>query len=222
MAQATPREQPAVALRSHINHLRALLAAATLALVGLTAAVAILATDGERDISGSSENPLCALTPKERHRVQALRSLSPGQPTAAFGRRIVPTPPRGTPYDGDPGIFGPPPNTPYDGDPGIFGPPPNRPYDGDPGIFRPPPNRPHDGDWGCLPAAPQRAGFATEMKDEAGTSVALAQSSGGAEFGGSNVRGRHLSGTASAGRSPIDPGHTVMFLGAPSRPPLTP
>jgi hypothetical protein len=179
MAQATPREQPAVVLRSHFNHLRALLATATVALVALTAAVAIIATDDERDISGSSENPLCALTPKERHRVQALSSLPPAQP-AAFGRGIVPAPPPGAPYDGDPGIFGRPPNTPYDGDPGIFGPPPSTPYDGDPGIFGP--GTPHDGDWGCLPAPSQSAGFATEINDEARTSAAVAQSSGGTEF----------------------------------------
>jgi hypothetical protein len=150
MAQATPREQPAVVLRSHFNHLRALLAAATIAVVALTAGLAILATDEERDISDGSENPLCALTPKERHRVQALSSRLPAHPAATFGRGIVPAPPPDTPYDGDPGIFGPPPNTPYDGDPGIFGPPPKTPYDGDPGIFGPP-GTPHDGDWGCLP-----------------------------------------------------------------------
>jgi hypothetical protein len=177
MAQATPREQPAVVLRSHFNHLRALLAAATVALVALTAALAILATDDERDISDSSENPLCALTPKERHRVHALNSRSPAYPAATFGRGILPAPPPGTPYDGDPGIFRPPPNTPYDGDPGIFGPPPKTPYDGDPGIFGPP-GTPHDGDWGCLPAPSRRAGFATEIKDEGRTSAAVAQSSG--------------------------------------------
>jgi hypothetical protein len=181
MAQATPRDQPAVALRSHVNHLRALLAVATLAVVGLTAVVAILMTDDERDTSGRPENPLCALTPTERHRVQALSSLSPAQLAAALGRGIGPAPPPGTPYHGDPGIFGPPPNTPYDGDPGIFGPPPSTPYDGDPGIFGPP-GTPHDGDWGCLPAPSQRAGFATETKDETRTSVAVTQSSGGTEF----------------------------------------
>jgi hypothetical protein len=181
MAQATPREQPAVVLRSHFNHLRALLATAT---VALTAALAIIATDDERDISGPSEHPLCALTPKERHRVQALTSLSPAQP-AAFGRGIVPAPPPGSPYDGDPGIFRPPPNTPYDGDPGIFGPPPSTPYDGDPGIFGP--GTPHDGDWGCWFAPSQRAGFATEIKDEAPTSAAVARSSGGTESRGSKA-----------------------------------
>jgi hypothetical protein len=203
MAQATPREQPAVVLRSHFNHLRALLATATVALVALTAAVAIIATDDERDISGSSENPLCALTPKERHRVQALSSLSPAQP-AAFGRGIVPAPPPGTPYDGDPGIFGRPPNTPYDGDPGIFGPPPSTPYDGDPGIFGPP-GTPHDGDWGCLPAPSQRAGFATETKDETRTSVAVTQSSGGTEFRGKASEYGTSAGQPAPGARPQSP-----------------
>ena len=174
MAQATPREQPAVVLRSHFNHLRALLAAATVALVALTAAVAIIATDDERDISGSFENPLCALTPKERHRVQALSSLSPAYPAAAFGRGIVPAPPLGTPYDGDPGIFGPP-------------------------------STPHDGDWGCLPAPSQRAGFATEMKDEARTSVAVAQSSGGTEFRGKASEYGTSAGQPAPGARPQSP-----------------
>ena len=144
MAQATRREQPAVVLRSHFNHLRAVLAVATVALVGLTAAAAIFITDDELDASRGSENPLCALTP-------------------------------GTPYDGDPGIYGPPPNTPHRGDPGIYGPPPSTPYDGDPGIFGAPPSPRYDGDWGCLPAPPQRERFATEMKDEAGASAAIAR-----------------------------------------------
>jgi hypothetical protein len=204
MAQATPREQPAVALRSHINHLRALLAVATLAVVGLIAAVVILMTDDELNTSGSPENPLCALTPTERHRVQALSSLSPAQVAAALGRSIGPAPPPGTPYDGDPGIFGPPPNTPYDGDPGILEPTPSTPYDGDPGIFGPP-GTPHDGDWGCLPAPSQRAGFATEMKDEVRTSVAVAQSSGGTEFRGQASEDGTSAGQPAPGARPQSP-----------------
>jgi hypothetical protein len=187
IAQAIPRQQPAVVLRSHLQHLRALLAVATVAIVGLTAAVAILVTEENVDSSGSSENPLSALTPKERHRVEALSSLSPVQLAAAFGRGIVPAPPPGTPYDGDPGIFGSPPGTPYDGDPGIFGPRPRQPYDGDPGIFGPRPSPPYDGDWGFLPAPPPRASFATEMKDEADLPAAITQSSGRTESRGSNA-----------------------------------
>jgi hypothetical protein len=168
MAQATPSEQPAVVLRSPFNHLRALVAVATVVLLGLTAAVAILMTDDEGDTSGSYENPLCAFTQKERPRVEALSSLSPAQVAAAIGRGIVPASPPGTPNHGDRGILGPP-RAPYDGDPGIFGPPASAPYDGDPGIFGPRPNTSSDGEWGCLPTPPQRAGFATQIKHEAGT-----------------------------------------------------
>lgn len=45
MAQAVPTQHPAVVLRSHYRHLRALLAIAMIAVIGLTAAVVILATD---------------------------------------------------------------------------------------------------------------------------------------------------------------------------------
>jgi hypothetical protein len=52
MAQAIPQQHPAVVLRSHYAHLRALLAVAMLAVVALSAAVAILATSaGERDVT---------------------------------------------------------------------------------------------------------------------------------------------------------------------------
>jgi hypothetical protein len=171
MAQAILRQQPAAVLRSHVNHLRAALAVATVALIGLTAAVAILATEDDVDTRGSSENPLTALTPKERHRVEALSSLSWGRLAAAFGRGAVSAPLPGTPYHGDPGILGPPPHTPYDGDPGILGPPPHTPFDGDPGILRPPPG----------------AGSAAEVKDEAGTAAAVGQSSGVTKFRGSKA-----------------------------------
>jgi hypothetical protein len=45
MAQTVPSEHPAVVLRSHYRHLRALLTVAMIALVGMTVAVVILATD---------------------------------------------------------------------------------------------------------------------------------------------------------------------------------
>jgi hypothetical protein len=93
MGQAIPSQRPAVVLRSHFNYLRALLAVATVALVGLTAAVVILATEDEVDSRGSSENSLSVLSPKERHRVEALSSLSSAQLAAAFGHATIPTPP---------------------------------------------------------------------------------------------------------------------------------
>jgi hypothetical protein len=47
MSQPLPTQHPAVVLRSHYQHLRALLAVAMIAVVGLTGAVVILATDDD-------------------------------------------------------------------------------------------------------------------------------------------------------------------------------
>jgi hypothetical protein len=47
MGQAIPRQSPTVVLRSSYRHLQALLATALVILIGLTAAVVILATDDE-------------------------------------------------------------------------------------------------------------------------------------------------------------------------------
>jgi hypothetical protein len=52
MGKALPTQHPAVVLRSHFNALRALLAAALIAVVGLSAAVVILATDSDQ-VSGT-------------------------------------------------------------------------------------------------------------------------------------------------------------------------
>jgi hypothetical protein len=53
MGHAIPRQQPAVVLRSHFDNLRALLAVALVAIVGLTAAVVILASDSD-EVSSTS------------------------------------------------------------------------------------------------------------------------------------------------------------------------
>jgi len=53
MGQVVPSQHPAVVLRSHFNQLRALLAVALIALIGLTVAVVILAS-GEDQISDAS------------------------------------------------------------------------------------------------------------------------------------------------------------------------
>jgi hypothetical protein len=100
MGEAIPRQHPAVVLRSHFNHLRALLAVAMIAVVGLTAAVVILATDDEISTSGSSADALSGLSPQERIRVEALSSLSPAQLGAAFGNGTAVD--SGTRYDGGP------------------------------------------------------------------------------------------------------------------------
>jgi hypothetical protein len=51
MGKAIPAQHPAVVLRSHYRQLRALLAIAMIAVVGLTAAVVILATDDDAAVS---------------------------------------------------------------------------------------------------------------------------------------------------------------------------
>jgi hypothetical protein len=56
MGQAIPRQHPAVVLRSHFNQLRALLAVAMVAVIGLTVAVVILATEGDEvGVTSSAE-----------------------------------------------------------------------------------------------------------------------------------------------------------------------
>jgi hypothetical protein len=62
MGHAIPNQHPAVVLRSHYRQLRALLAVAMIVVVGLTAAVVILATNDDRDTSASSTQPLNAAT----------------------------------------------------------------------------------------------------------------------------------------------------------------
>jgi hypothetical protein len=59
MGKAIPTQHPAVVLRSHYKQLRALLAVAMIAVVGLTAAVVILANDSDEVSSTSSAaNPI--------------------------------------------------------------------------------------------------------------------------------------------------------------------
>jgi hypothetical protein len=58
MGKAIPAQHPAVVLRSHYKQLRALLAIAMIALVGLTAAVVILANDSDEAGSTTSATPI--------------------------------------------------------------------------------------------------------------------------------------------------------------------
>ncbi len=83
MGQAIPRQHPAVVLRSHYQQLRALLAIAMIAVVGLTAAVVILATDDAPDTSAGSATQ--ASTP----------SPAGSTPAAARGGRPLRRRPRG-------------------------------------------------------------------------------------------------------------------------------
>jgi hypothetical protein len=63
MGKAIPAQHPAVVLRSHYRQLRALLAVAMIAVVGLTAAIVILATDNESDTSAGSATQTSAPAP---------------------------------------------------------------------------------------------------------------------------------------------------------------
>jgi hypothetical protein len=58
MGQVVPSQHPAVVLRSHFNQLRALLAVALIAVIGLTVAVAILADDEDQLSDTSSAAPI--------------------------------------------------------------------------------------------------------------------------------------------------------------------
>jgi hypothetical protein len=58
MGQAVPTQHPAVVLRSHFNQLRALLAVALIALIGLTVAVVILANDEDQLSDTGSAAPI--------------------------------------------------------------------------------------------------------------------------------------------------------------------
>jgi hypothetical protein len=103
MGQAIPRQQPAVVLRSQFNQLRALLAIVLVAVAGLTATVAILATNDEADTSGRSASEPSALTPQVKRGsayAAAISALTPEQLAAAFGHGTAVD--SGTRYDGGP------------------------------------------------------------------------------------------------------------------------
>jgi hypothetical protein len=94
MGQAIPRQHPAVVLRSHYNHLRALLAVAMIALAGLTAAVVILAVDDDRDTSTGTATPASAPSPAGSTRYDG----GPEEGT----RGVLPARQPGVRYDGGP------------------------------------------------------------------------------------------------------------------------
>jgi hypothetical protein len=58
MGQAVPSQNPAVVLRSHFNQLRALLAVALIAVIGLTVAVVIVANDENQRSTASTAPPI--------------------------------------------------------------------------------------------------------------------------------------------------------------------
>jgi hypothetical protein len=117
MGKAIPTQHPAVVLRSHYRQLRALLAIAMVAVVGLTAAVVILATLDERDTSAGSATQVSTPAPtggirydggpeegiadvsQARARVTQSQAL-PGLASQALEATQAPA--EGTRYDGGP------------------------------------------------------------------------------------------------------------------------
>jgi hypothetical protein len=98
MSQPVPATHPSVVLRSHYTHLRALLAAATIAILGLTAAVVILATDDGRSTAVSTAAPATAPDPSG-----ARYDGGPEEGSAALIQRsATPTSKPSARYDGGP------------------------------------------------------------------------------------------------------------------------
>ena len=108
MGQAIPTQHPAVVLRSHYTHLRTLLAIAMIAVIGLSVAVAILATD---DGSGTSAGSAAIRSESARAvREGPLPGLQVGP--APSGRRYD-----GGPEEGTRGAITEPTTARYDGGP---------------------------------------------------------------------------------------------------------
>jgi hypothetical protein len=94
MGKAIPTQHPAVVLRSSFNLFRALLAVAMVAVVGLAAAVVILATDDDRDPVAGSTIQVSAPSPTGDIRYDG----GPEEGT----RGVVPARQPGVRYDGGP------------------------------------------------------------------------------------------------------------------------
>jgi hypothetical protein len=94
MAKAVPTQHAGVVLRSHDRQLRALLAIAAIAVVGLTAAVVILAADDGFEAGAGSVTHVSAPGPTGDTRYD-------GGPEEG-SRRVVATQPPSTRYDGGP------------------------------------------------------------------------------------------------------------------------
>ena len=152
MANTIPARHPAVVLRAHYRQLRALLAIAMIAVVGLTAAVVILATNDDRDTGAATQVIATTPTDSTDGREEGSRGVVAARPPGTRydggpeegSRGVVPARPPGTRYDGGPeegsrGVVpARPPGTRYDGGPeeGSRGVVPARPpgtrYDGGP------------------------------------------------------------------------------------------
>src|ERR687896_365538 len=106
MGKAIPAQHPAVVLRSHFNLLRALLATAMIAVLGLTVAVVILATDDDADTGVGTATQLSAPGPTASVRYdggpeEGMAALAQRSGPAAFNLNSTGSQP-GVRYDGGP------------------------------------------------------------------------------------------------------------------------
>jgi hypothetical protein len=88
MGQAIPRQHPAVVLRSHFILVRALLVAAIVAVIGLSVAVVILATNDESTTSAGAQVSVSAPEPGATRYDggpdEGTRGILPAQPPASM------------------------------------------------------------------------------------------------------------------------------------------
>ena len=99
MGKAIPAQHPAVVLRSHYLQLRALLATAMIAVVGLTGAVVILATEDDPDTSTATATQVSAPSPAGSTRYDG----GPEEGTrGALSSRAASNAAPGVRYDGGP------------------------------------------------------------------------------------------------------------------------
>jgi hypothetical protein len=112
MGHAIPRQHPAVVLRSHFNLVRALLIAATVAVIGLSVAVVILATDDENVRSATAAQAIDAAP-------QLSGATDTADPLAEHNRLGAATRYDGGPEEGTSGLTSSPPvpGVRYDGGP---------------------------------------------------------------------------------------------------------
>lgn len=98
MGQPIPAQHPSVVLRSHFKLVRALLAIAMAAVLGLTAAVVILANDEDRLDSASKATPAVQQQPQ----TPAGTRYDGGPDEGTRGLVAQPATPAGTRFDGGP------------------------------------------------------------------------------------------------------------------------
>jgi hypothetical protein len=96
MSQTIPTQHPTVVLRSHFERVRALLAVALIAVVGLSIALVIVAND-EDQVSGTS-----AARPAESIRYGGFNPATGTPDSAPAPQREAQAPVTGSRYDGGP------------------------------------------------------------------------------------------------------------------------